>query len=52
MTLPLCLDLGTSNKELLASPLYMGAKMPKVSEQEEADFLDELMVALNKMWPG
>ncbi|CZT13321.1 hypothetical protein WAI453_005345 [Rhynchosporium graminicola] len=51
-TLPLCLDLGTSNKELLASPLYMGAKMPKVSEQEEADFLDELMVALNKKWPG
>ncbi|KAK0099849.1 hypothetical protein ONS95_013323 [Cadophora gregata] len=52
VTLPLCLDLGTSNKDLLASPLYMGAKMPKVSEQEEADFLDELMVALNKMWPG
>lgn len=30
----------------------MGSRMRKVSEQEEAGFLDELMVALNKLWPG
>ncbi|EKD14886.1 uncharacterized protein L3040_003898 [Drepanopeziza brunnea f. sp. 'multigermtubi'] len=52
VTLPLCLDLGTNNENLLKDPLYMGAKMRKVSEKEESDFLDELMVALNTMWPG
>lgn len=30
----------------------MGSRMKKVSEQEEAEFLDELMIALNKLWPG
>jgi malate dehydrogenase (oxaloacetate-decarboxylating)(NADP+) len=30
----------------------MGAKMRKVSEKEEIEFLDELMVALNELWPG
>ncbi len=52
VTLPLCLDLGTNNEALLKDPLYMGAKMKKVSEKEESEFLDELMVALNTIWPG
>ena len=51
-TLPLTLDLGTNNELLLKDPLYMGAKMRKVSEKEEIEFLDELMVALNTVWPG
>ncbi|CAL3965733.1 unnamed protein product [Diplocarpon coronariae] len=52
VTLPLCLDLGTNNEKLLTDPLYMGAKMRKVSETAEKEFLDELMVALNTKWPG
>ncbi|KAK2628472.1 hypothetical protein QTJ16_001575 [Diplocarpon rosae] len=52
LTLPLCLDLGTNNEKLLADPLYMGSKMRKVSDIEEKEFLDELMVALNTKWPG
>ncbi len=51
-TLPLMLDLGTNNEALLKDPLYMGSRMKKVSDKEEADFLDELMVALNTVWPG
>ena len=51
-TLPLMLDLGTGNKDLREDPLYMGSKRDKVSAQEEADFLDELMVALTEKWPG
>ncbi|KAL2039650.1 hypothetical protein N7G274_007509 [Stereocaulon virgatum] len=51
-TLPLMLDLGTGNKELREDPLYMGSKRDKVSAQEEAEFLDELMVALTEKWPG
>jgi malate dehydrogenase (oxaloacetate-decarboxylating)(NADP+) len=52
VTLPLTLDLGTNNENLLKDPLYMGAKMRKVSEKEEIEFMDELMVALNTVWPG
>lgn len=51
-TLPLMLDLGTGNKELLEDPLYMGSRREKVSAQEEQEFMDEVMIALNEKWPG
>ncbi|KAF2478062.1 uncharacterized protein BDR25DRAFT_308884 [Lindgomyces ingoldianus] len=51
-TLPLTLDLGTNNQALREDPLYMGARMPKVSAEEEREFLDELMEALTEQWPG
>lgn len=52
LTLPLTLDLGTNNEALLKDPFYMGSRVHKVSAQEEAEFLDELMIALNEVWPG
>jgi malate dehydrogenase (oxaloacetate-decarboxylating)(NADP+) len=52
LTLPLTLDLGTNNEALLKDPLYMGSRMKRVPEEEEAKFLDELMVAVNEVWPG
>ena len=51
-TLPLTLDLGTSNKALREDPLYMGSRREKVTAQEEKEFLDELMEALVERWPG
>ena len=51
-TLPLMLDLGTGNKSLREDPLYMGSRREKVSEEEQSEFLDELMVALTEKWPG
>jgi malate dehydrogenase (oxaloacetate-decarboxylating)(NADP+) len=51
-TLPLTVDLGTSNKALRDDPLYMGSRREKVSPQEEIEFLDELMAALTQRWPG
>jgi malate dehydrogenase (oxaloacetate-decarboxylating)(NADP+) len=50
-TLPLTIDLGTSNQEFREDPLYMGSRRDKVSAQEEKEFLDELMVALKEHWP-
>lgn len=50
-TLPLTIDLGTNNKPLRDDPLYMGSRMPKVSPEEEREFLDELMAALTDKWP-
>lgn len=51
-TLPLTIDLGTSNEQLRNDPLYMGSRRPKVTAEEEAAFLDELMEALVARWPG
>jgi malate dehydrogenase (oxaloacetate-decarboxylating)(NADP+) len=51
-TLPLCLDLGTNNEAYLKDPLYLGTRMKKVTEEQEKEFLDELMVALNTVFPG
>ncbi|KAL9003684.1 MAG: hypothetical protein Q9188_003465 [Gyalolechia gomerana] len=51
-TLPLMLDLGTGNKALLEDPLYMGSRREKVTPQEELEFMDEVMIALNEKWPG
>jgi malate dehydrogenase (oxaloacetate-decarboxylating)(NADP+) len=50
-TLPLTVDLGTSNQEFREDPLYMGIRRDKVSAQEEKEFLDELMIALKEHWP-
>jgi malate dehydrogenase (oxaloacetate-decarboxylating)(NADP+) len=51
-TLPLTVDLGTSNMELRNDPLYLGSRRDKVTPEEEIEFLDELMAALNERWPG
>ncbi|KIV77309.1 hypothetical protein PV11_09116 [Exophiala sideris] len=50
-TLPLTVDLGTSNKTLQQDPLYMGSRRDKVTAEEEKEFLDELMAALKERWP-
>ncbi|QVM07555.1 hypothetical protein D8B26_002253 [Coccidioides posadasii str. Silveira] len=52
VTLPLTLDLGTSNKSLREDPLYMGSRREKVTPEQELEFLDELMTALTERWPG
>ena len=51
-TLPLTVDLGTSNKALIEDPFYMGSRREKVTPDEEREFLDELMAALTERWPG
>ena len=51
-TLPITIDLGTNNESNLSDPMYMGAKMHRVSDAEELEFLDEMMIALNERWPG
>ncbi|KAL8794689.1 MAG: hypothetical protein Q9195_002764 [Heterodermia aff. obscurata] len=51
-TLPLTLDLGTNNKSLREDPLYLGSRQEKGSAEQELEFMDEIMVALNEKWPG
>ncbi|KAI1006995.1 NADP-dependent malic enzyme [Podosphaera aphanis] len=51
-TLPLTLDLGTNNENLLNDQFYMGTRMKRVTPKQELEFMDELMEALTSIWPG
>lgn len=51
MCLPVCLDVGTNNKELLAHPAYHGIKAQRPKPAEYHAFLKEFMDALHAWRP-
>lgn len=50
-TLPITIDVGTNNEELLNDPLYMGLKHPRIRGEEYYSFVDEIMAAIQRRWP-
>lgn len=51
-TIPICVDLGTNNKDKLEDPLYLGLRRERASNEEYTPFLDEVMDALNHKYPN
>ncbi len=43
--LPIMLDVGTNNAELLNDPLYLGAREPRLQDDEYLEFMDEFVDA-------
>ena len=41
--LPLHLDFGTNNQELLSDPFYLGMRQPRLSTAERDEFVDEFV---------
>ena len=50
--LPLLLDCGTDNEELLKDPLYLGLRQPRPSTDELDVFVEEFVEAVQDVFPG
>jgi malate dehydrogenase (oxaloacetate-decarboxylating)(NADP+) len=50
--LPLLLDFGTNNRELLNDPLYLGLRQTRPTIQETEPFVDEFVQAVQESFPN
>jgi malate dehydrogenase (oxaloacetate-decarboxylating) len=50
--LPIVLDVGTNNKELLQNPLYLGWRHERIRGDQYDDFIDIFVTALQKKFPN
>ncbi|KAN0093474.1 hypothetical protein V8E51_016658 [Hyaloscypha variabilis] len=50
-TLPVVLDCGTNNEELLNDDLYLGLKKPRARGKEYDDFVDTFVQSARKLYP-
>jgi malate dehydrogenase (oxaloacetate-decarboxylating) len=51
-TIPICLDVGTNNEELLADPLYVGYRETRLRGEEYDAVVAELVDAIKQVYPG
>ncbi len=50
-TLPILLDTGTNNEELLEDPLYLGLNQRRIDDDKYYEIVDEFVHAVQDRWP-
>tara|TARA_B100000945_G_C20409296_1_gene611756 strand:+ start:177 stop:1832 length:1656 start_codon:yes stop_codon:yes gene_type:complete len=50
--LPITLDVGTNNDNLLKNPFYLGLQKRRIAGRIYDDFLDEFMASVSKIFPN
>jgi malate dehydrogenase (oxaloacetate-decarboxylating) len=50
-TLPVFLDVGTNNQDLLNDPMYLGCRHPRISNEAYDDFIATFVSAIRKHFP-
>lgn len=51
-TLPMVLDVGTNNPDLLNDPMYMGWRHERISGDEYYEFVDLFIQSVKRRWPN
>ena len=51
-TLPVTLDVGTNNQQLLDDSMYMGWRHNRISGDEYYKFVDQFIDAVKRRWPN
>jgi malate dehydrogenase (oxaloacetate-decarboxylating) len=51
-TLPVFLDAGTNNQDLLNDPMYLGCRHPRISGKDYDDFIDAFVSEIHKQFPN
>jgi malate dehydrogenase (oxaloacetate-decarboxylating) len=52
LTLPVSLDVGTDNQTLLADPLYLGFRAPRLRGADYDAFVERFVRGVHEVWPG
>ncbi len=52
LTLPIMLDCGTNNQELLDDPAYLGWRQKRLADEEYYEFVDMFIQAMKRRWPN
>jgi malate dehydrogenase (oxaloacetate-decarboxylating) len=52
LTVPVSLDVGTDNPDLLADPLYIGHREPRLRGAEYDALVDAFVTGVQEAWPG
>lgn len=50
-TLPVMLDVGTDNQQLLDDPMYMGLRQKRIRGEQYNEFVDLFITAVKRRWP-